>query len=239
MKTSIFAAFALFAGTVLFCHADSVATDENAVPEEPAVQIEESAPQLDEAMSITIVKETDDDATENVVTTTDETVITETKINSVKTVESHVSKSSYDPRYKMAKVLRSVIMTTNYSEPRALCELAGKRENVPYILLPPESAEVDPELPVVFVSAKGEKLAEFKVRDLSVFIAYLRPKNIVILGNADYVPAFYETAVPESVNKIKIDDVSWKYNALRLANELNNIKIYDDYRASRPKSGAY
>ena len=52
---------------------------------------------------------------------------------------------------------------------------------------------------------------------------------MIILGNTDYVPAFYSLAVPKTSRKVVIADADWQVNAVKLSNVLNSGKIYDSY----------
>ena len=171
---------------------------------------------------------------EPVVETVTETV-TVTRAATVKKQSGMVEKNP-DPRYKKSRLVPALIVTSNYAAPRALCELAAKHSGVPYLLLPAETPEPDGEQDVIFVSSKGVKILDFKAKDLSVFLAYLRPSDVIFLGDSEFVPDFYIKSVPANCNYVPVRDKYWQVNAFKLANHFNKKAIYDDFMSGRAAS---
>lgn len=132
-------------------------------------------------------------------------------------------------KYKLSKLIPTVIITADYEMPRVFAQAARRELNVPYIMILGNGKDPDPEAEMVFMAPGATKAVPLKAKDLSKFLAYLRARDVIILGNTDYVPAFYALAVPKTSRKVMIADADWQVNAVKLSNVLNSGKIYDSY----------
>ena len=146
------------------------------------------------------------------------------------------------PRYKRSTPIKLMILTSNYDTPRFLAEKALETANCPIIIIPENTPVPDRGTPLTFKApGKGKELT-VKAEDLSRFLAFTRPLNLIILGNLDVVPEIYRLAVPETVKVIHVDDRAWKLNAVKLDNILNtDHRIYNAYcvhNQERAKAGA-
>ncbi len=132
-------------------------------------------------------------------------------------------------KYKLSKLIPAVIITADYEMPRVFTQTARRELNVPYIMILGNAKDPAPETEMVFMAPKATKAVSLKAKDLSKFLAYLRARDVIILGNTDYVPAFYSLAIPGTSRKVVIADADWQVNAVKLSNVLNSGKIYDSY----------
>ena len=130
-------------------------------------------------------------------------------------------------KYKQSKLIPTVIITADYEMPRVFAQTARRDLNIPYIMI--LSNAKDPEAELVFMAPKATKAVSLKAKDLSKLLAYLRARDVIILGNTEYVPAFYSLAIPKTSRKVVIADTDWQVNAVKLSNVLNSGKIFDAY----------
>ncbi len=124
------------------------------------------------------------------------------------------------PVYRLNRPIRYVLLVSNYHVPRMFAERARVETGTPYILLPANEAVPDENTILYFVPRLDEGICPIKAKDLSAFLAFLRPRNVVVLGDGSYVSALYRRAVPETCGLIEFSDPDWKINAIRLDNLL-------------------
>ena len=93
-----------------------------------------------------------------------------------------------------------------------------------------DSRQPSPTARAVFFPPRAKKPVYLLAKDLSKLLAYLRARDVIILGNADYVPSFVALAVTRPSRTIMITDADWKVNAVKLGNILNSDKIINAYR---------
>ena len=134
------------------------------------------------------------------------------------------------PVYKASKLIPYLILTSNYATPLFLAETAQKKTKCPVIVVPEALPFPEKGTPLT-VRMPGDDTVMIRAEDLSRFLAYLRPRNVIILGNSDVVPPIYSLAVPSGSKLIQVDDRAWKVNAIRLDDLLNTSpSIYHAYR---------
>ncbi len=135
------------------------------------------------------------------------------------------------PAYKKCKLIENIILTADYQVPRMLAETACNELNVPYLLIMGDAKQPDINTQIMFFApGSGEPLV-INAKDLSKFLAYIRARNVIILGNADYVPAFYSKAIPAASRRIRITDADWQVNSVYLSSVLRSDKPGKAYRA--------
>lgn len=139
-------------------------------------------------------------------------------------------KAEREPTYKESKLIPYLILTSNYATPRFLAETARKKAGCPVIIVP-EALPVPEKGTLLAVRMPNDEAMMIRAEDLSRFLAYLRPRNVIILGNSDVVPPIYSLAVPSGSGLIQVNDRAWKVNAIRLDDLLNTSpSIYRAYR---------
>lgn len=143
--------------------------------------------------------------------------------------ESQKNDSLDEPvKYKTHYPINFLIMTSNYESPRKLAEIARLNKEVSYILLPAKTTSD----PIIFIPPKAGNAIEVPAGDLSRFIAFMRPKTVIVLGDETIVPEQYRKAIPEKTRVANIGEPTWKVNAIMLGNILNYQKVpalYDEY----------
>lgn len=132
--------------------------------------------------------------------------------------------------YKSSKLVSYLIITSNYATPLFLAETAQKKAGCPVVVVP-EALPFPEKGTLLTVRLPDNDTLMIRAEDLSRFLAYLRPRNVIILGNNDVVPPIYSLAVPSGTSLIRVDDRAWKVNAIRLDDLLNTSpSIYHAYR---------
>jgi hypothetical protein len=150
--------------------------------------------------------------------------------------------------YKKHKPLPFLVIVANYRIPRkVIAEHLRTKYDVPYILLPSDSARPSKDDQVYFSGGKrnsGELEVALPAPQLSQFIAYLRPETVVILGDESYINPVYRLAVPEGIRKVEFSNPEWKVNTARLDEffrktlKTNLSDHYLNYLRNQDKSNA-
>ena len=139
-------------------------------------------------------------------------------------------KTEKQPKYKESKLVPYLILTSNYATPLFLAETARKKVGCPVIVVP-EALPFPEKGTLLTVRLSGDDSLMIRAEDLSKFLAYLRPRNVIILGNSDVVPPIYSLSVPAGSKLIQVNDRAWKVDAIRLDDLLNTSPyIYHAYR---------
>ena len=152
--------------------------------------------------------------------------------NTSETVSASTAKVDQSKiKYKKHKNIPYLILTANYEIPHLLAKTAQDEKNVPFLLIPASTPLPSPETVITFNSKRDTIRYSMNIQalHLSKFIAYLRPRNVIILGNDEYISEIYKIAVPRQINVIEICDKDWKINALKLSNQLRSSEVYKSY----------
>lgn len=153
----------------------------------------------------------------------------DTKIAAEEEAEEALKTPPTPPKYKQSKLIPTVIITADYEMPRVFVQAARRELNIPYIVILGNAKEPNPEADLIFFAPNAKKPVQLKAKDLSKLLVYLRARDVIILGNTDYVPAFYALAIPKTSRKVVVADADWQVNAVKLSNILNSAKIYEAY----------
>ena len=151
--------------------------------------------------------------------------------------------------YRKHKPLPYLLIVANYRIPRkVIAEYLRTKYDVPYILLPSNPGKPSKDDQVYFSGGKknsGELEVALPAPQLSLFIAYLRPETVIILGDDSYINPVYRLAVPENTpRKIEISNSEWKVNTLLLDDvfrktlKTNLSDHYLEYLQNQDKPGA-
>jgi hypothetical protein len=118
-----------------------------------------------------------------------------------------------------------LIITANYAKPRLLAELVQMKKNHPILLISPEQNGDQifymPEYPDARL-IPNDKLIDF--------LAVLSPKQIVVLGDENYVPTSYVKTIRNRYPLVLITGEDWVKNAKALADTVDYSKLVDLYR---------
>ena len=95
---------------------------------------------------------------------------------------------------------------------------------------------LEEETPIRFGGSDEEQDFSIQALYLSKFIAYMRPLNVIILGDEKCVPEVFRGAVPEGIPVVEFKDRDWKINAMRLQDILycpEITEVYETYWKER------
>jgi hypothetical protein len=131
------------------------------------------------------------------------------------------------------KTVRRIVVTGNFVKPRLIAELARKETKTPYLLFP---APGDNRI-FFCPGGKGPAL-EIREADLSRFVEFVGPKQLIVLGDPRFVPQYYLSALGANCETIVIDSDNWFTNATTLGNLLNYKSLPERYKSSLERMDA-
>ena len=145
-------------------------------------------------------------------------------------VELPAKKAPQPVKYRKSKPVRFLMITSNYPTARFLADEARKQAGCTIIVVPEELPFPERGTLLTVIPARADDAFSIRAEHLSRFLAYLRPLNIIMLGNDKILPPFYRPALPSFCNVINITDTAWHVNAQMLDNIFNtNQKLYKSY----------
>ena len=145
-------------------------------------------------------------------------------------VELPAKKAPQPVKYRKSKPVRFLMITSNYPTARFLADEARKQAGCTIIVVPEELPFPERGTLLTVIPARADDAFSIRAEHLSRFLAYLRPLNIIMLGNDKILPPFYRPAIPSFCNVINITDTAWHVNAQMLDNIFNtNQKLYKSY----------
>jgi len=140
--------------------------------------------------------------------------------------------------FRTHKPVKYLLIVANNKIPKdVFADFISREYDVPYILLPASAEAPAPDTDLFFVPGSSDEfengIIQFKAPRLSAFIAYLRPLNVIFLGDSHYINGDYKLAVPDdgNINMLDFADSEWRINAVRLDNLLKprSREVYDHY----------
>ena len=145
-------------------------------------------------------------------------------------VELPEKKAPQPVKYRKSKPVRFLMITSNYPTARFLADEARKQAGCTIIVVPEELPFPERGTLLTVIPARADDAFSIRAEHLSRFLAYLRPLNIIMLGNDKILPPFYRPALPSFCNVINITDTAWHVNAQMLDNIFNtNQDLYKSY----------
>ena len=122
--------------------------------------------------------------------------------------------------------VRVLMLSNNTFESRLLCELAQYRNHQPILLYDASRSS--------FYSVSPDKQAEAISLDQFLgYVEFLNPRQVIILGDEDYVPAEYVKQVADKFSVITIQGDDWYKNAQQLAEILDLNRLARDFKNTR------
>lgn len=121
----------------------------------------------------------------------------------------------------------TLMITANYKHPLVITQLIQAETKQPYLLLPAINGKG------IFFNPPPERskeALEINEVNLARFIKFLNPKQIVILGDAQYVPDKYRKMIAKEIPVITIEGNNWLRIADRLSILLDARNAYYDYK---------
>jgi hypothetical protein len=121
----------------------------------------------------------------------------------------------------------TLVITGNYKHPLLIAQLIQQETKQPYLLLPAASGKG------IFFNPprkRSEAALEIREENLTRFIRFLSPKQIVILGDDRYVPEKYRKLIDKNIPVITVTGKNWQRIADCLTILLAANNVGDDYK---------
>jgi hypothetical protein len=121
----------------------------------------------------------------------------------------------------------TLIITSNYKHPLVIAQLLQDETKQPYLLLPAINGKG------IFFNPpreRSEEALEINEVNLGRFISFLNPKEIVILGNRQYVSEKYRKMIAKDIPVITIEGNDWQKIADRVSILLDARNVAYDYK---------
>ena len=124
--------------------------------------------------------------------------------------------------------VKALMIGSNTFEARLLCELAQYRNKQPVMLYDASRAS--------FYYLSGSTAAEPVALDqLNDFVKYLNPRQILVLGGNEHVPAEYVKQLAGAYPVMTIQSDDWYKNAQQLAEVLNLNRLPREFKDTRDR----
>jgi hypothetical protein len=123
------------------------------------------------------------------------------------------------------KNITTLVITSNYVKSKMLAELVQFETGQPFILLPAAGQDK-----IYFVPAHGKKPMLIPEEQLSRFIKFVNPKQILVLGDKTYVSAKYLNMIDENQTLVVITNKNWNLTAKSVQKLLNLNTLAEDYK---------
>lgn len=140
-------------------------------------------------------------------------------------------------KYRKNVPIKFVMITSNYPTARFLADKSREKADCTIIIVPEELPFPERGTLLTVIPARADDAFSIRAEHLSRFLAYLRPLNVILLGNEKVLPPFYRPAVPSFCNVIRVADTAWHVNAQTLDNVFNTdqalYKSYSRYNYQR------
>ena len=133
-------------------------------------------------------------------------------------------------KYRKNVPIKFVMITSNYPTARFLADQSREKANCTIIVVPEGLPFPERGTLLTVIPARSDDAFSIRAEHLSRVLAYLRPLNVIMLGNDKVLPPFYRPAIPSSCNVINVTDTAWHVNAQILDNLFNtrSIKLIED-----------
>lgn len=120
----------------------------------------------------------------------------------------------------------NLVVTANYEKPRLIAELIQEESLQPFLLLP-----ANDKGNIYFCPPPHLGNAKFVDKNkLGNIVAFIAPKQIIVLGNEKYVPASYVTELRKIAPVVIINADNWQQAAETVAPMLNLSRLPRSYR---------
>ena len=120
----------------------------------------------------------------------------------------------------------TLIVTGNFARSRLLAELAQRKTDMPVLLISQEEGGDQ----LYYMPSNPETMALPPEKYMEFIETMLRPKRIVFVGDASYVPPNYIEVVKQTYPTIVISGQDWNKNAGELGRVLRSRTLAPVYR---------
>jgi hypothetical protein len=121
--------------------------------------------------------------------------------------------------------IQTLLVTGNYSEPRLLAELIQAENRQPILLIPAINRENIYFMP----PQRASKALQIPHDELTNFVNFIGPEQILILGNTNYVPNKYTEKITNNQVIWRVTGKNWKNIAASVGKFLNLTNLSSDY----------
>ncbi|MCF7792306.1 MAG: hypothetical protein K9L78_03270 [Victivallales bacterium] len=122
--------------------------------------------------------------------------------------------------------ISTLIVTGNYAKPRILAELIQSETRQPILLLPAEGSDIYFLPP----DRNGDKAMKIKLDELRNFINFIGSKQIILLGDNEYIPERYSDEISDTQTVCRITSRKWQNIANTVGKFLNLPNLPGDYK---------
>jgi hypothetical protein len=124
--------------------------------------------------------------------------------------------------------VKVLMVSSNTFEARLLCELAQYRNKQPVILYDASRSS--------FYYLSGTTAAEpVALEQFADFVQFQNPRQVIILGDSNYVPAEYVKQIANDFSVMTIQSEDWYKNAQQLAEVLNLNRLPREFKDTRDR----
>lgn len=123
------------------------------------------------------------------------------------------------------KDIITLVITSNYVKSKLLAELIQNETSQPFILLPSSK-----DKKIFFCPARGKISMEIREADLTQFIKFTNPKQIIVLGDKKYVPESYLKKIDKSQTVWVVSNKNWNEAAESVEKFLNLNNLAKDFK---------
>jgi len=122
--------------------------------------------------------------------------------------------------------ITTLLVTGNYSQSRMLAELVQRYNKQPILLTPATGAN-----DVYFMPPeRRSKALQIPSSEITNFVNFLGVKQIIIIGNSQYVPDKYVELIPSNQVVWRVTGENWDKVAASTGKFLNLTNVSSDYR---------
>ena len=128
--------------------------------------------------------------------------------------------------------ISTLVITGNYAKPRIIAELIQAETRQPILLLPAEGQDSAYFMPP---EKDGGKAMKVPFNELTNFINFVGPKQILVLGNTKYVADKYYDKISKEQTICRITSNNWQRVANTVGKYLNLPNLPGDYKSLSSK----
>lgn len=123
------------------------------------------------------------------------------------------------------KDITTLVITSNYVKSKMLAELIQFDTKQPYLLLPAAGQDK-----IFFCPAHGRKPQEITEEKLSRFIKFVNPRQILVLGDKNYVSEKHLKVIDEHQTLWVVSNRNWNQTAKSVGKLLNLSNLASDFQ---------
>lgn len=136
------------------------------------------------------------------------------------------ARAEWKPFKVPTQEVTTLIITGNYARSRLLAELIQVETKQPILLIPAKN-----HTKIYFMPPKNRgEAVEIPEKELTNFIRFIDPRQVLVLGDDNYVPYKYRRMVNQFVPVWVIYGQDWERNAESIGKLMKQTSLAGDYR---------